>query len=161
MRRIDFVRRFGALLALAFWGCVTASAANAATADQQPPALRTIPLSVGPNKIVAEVAENDEQRMRGLMYRFSLRPDHGMIFVFAQPQQLGFWMKNTFVPLSIAFIDSTGRILNIEDMAPQTEATHPSRGPALYALEMRKGWFRDHGVQPGDRVDGLPPPAKQ
>jgi len=95
------------------------------------------------------------------MYRFSLRPDQGMVFVFAQPQQLGFWMKNTFVPLSIAFIDSQGRILNIEDMAPQTEATHPSRGLALYALEMRKGWFRDHGVQPGDRVDGLPPASKQ
>jgi uncharacterized membrane protein (UPF0127 family) len=89
------------------------------------------------------------------MYRFSLQPDHGMLFVFAKPQVLAFWMKNTYVPLSIAFIDSEGRILNIEDMAPQTETTHPSRGAALYALEMKKGWFVQHGIAPGDRVEGL------
>jgi len=145
----------------ALWLCLALTTTRAAGTEQQPSSLRTIALTIGSHKIVAEVAETDEQRMRGLMYRFSLRPDQGMVFVFAQPQQLGFWMKNTFVPLSIAFIDSQGRILNIEDMAPQTEATHPSRGLALYALEMRKGWFRDHGVQPGDRVDGLPPASKQ
>jgi len=123
--------------------------------------MRTIPLTVGGHRITAEVAETDEQRMKGLMYRFSLRQDHGMIFVFSRAEQLGFWMKNTFIPLSIAFIDSTGRILNIDEMAPQTETTHPSRGPALYALEMRKGWFREHGVQAGDRIEGLPPASKQ
>ena len=159
MKRTNFQPIAAVIVAL--WMCLTLTTSHAASAEQQPTSLRTIPLTIGSQKIVAEVAETDEQRMRGLMYRFSLRPDQGMVFVFAQPQQLGFWMKNTFVPLSIAFIDSQGRILNIEDMAPQTEATHPSRGLALYALEMRKGWFRDHGVQPGDRVEGLPGASKQ
>lgn len=156
------MKRSATLLAFLICGaCISGVAPAATDATQQAQSLRTIPLVVGGHKIAAEVAETDEQRMKGLMYRFSLRPDQGMVFVFRQPQPLGFWMKNTFVPLSIAFIDSSGRILNIEDMAPQTESSHPSRGPALYALEMRKGWFRDHGVQPGDRVDGLPGPAKQ
>src|SRR5207244_7113228 len=93
--------------------------------------------------------------MTGLMNRFSLRPDHGMLFVFREAQPQAFWMKNTYVPLSIAFIGADGRILNIEDMAPQTETTHPSRGIALYALEMKKGWFAERGIAAGDRVDGL------
>jgi uncharacterized membrane protein (UPF0127 family) len=72
-----------------------------------------------------------------------------MLFIFERPEPLSFWMKNTFIPLSIAFLDTDGRILNIEDMAPQTETTHWSKGPALYALEMRKGWFMERGVKPG------------
>ena len=90
------------------------------------------------------------------MNRFSLQPDHGMLFVFERPEPLGFWMKNTYIPLSIAFIDASGRILNIEDMAPQTE-THAlvARDPRLYALEMRKGWFVERGIRPGDRVEGV------
>ena len=68
-------------------------------------------------------------------------------------------MKNTYIPLSIAFIDAGGRIANIEDMAPHDEATHQSRGPALYALEMRKGWFAERGIAAGARVTGLPPAA--
>ncbi|MDQ6618865.1 MAG: DUF192 domain-containing protein [Pseudomonadota bacterium] len=123
--------------------------------------LTSIALRVGGHRISAEVADTVENRTKGLMYRFNLPQDHGMVFVFAHPEPLGFWMKNTLIPLSIAFIDSTGQILNIDDMAPQTEATHPSRGPALYALEMRRGWFRDHGIKAGDRVEGLPPPAKE
>jgi len=79
-----------------------------------------------------------------------------MIFVFEKAEPQGFWMKNTFIPLSIAFIDSDGRILNVTDMAPQDERTHWSNGPALYALEMRKGWFAERGIGPGDQVTGLP-----
>ena len=89
------------------------------------------------------------------MNRFSLRPDHGMLFVFPEAQPLAFWMHNTYVPLSIAFIGADGRILNIEDMAPQTDLTHPSRGLALYALEMKKGWFAERGISPGASVEGL------
>jgi uncharacterized protein len=113
-------------------------------------------LTVGKQKIVAEVAATTEQRATGLMYRFSLKPDHGMIFVFEKAEPQGFWMKNTFIPLSIAFIGSDGRILNVTDMAPQDERTHWSNGPALYALEMRKGWFAERGIGPGDQVTGLP-----
>jgi uncharacterized membrane protein (UPF0127 family) len=117
--------------------------------------LRTIDLAIDGHRLVAEVAATEATRTTGLMNRFSLKPDHGMLFVFAQPQPLAFWMHNTYVPLSIAFIDAEGRIMNIEDMAPQTESTHPSRGLALYALEMKKGWFADRGIGPGVHVDGI------
>ena len=70
------------------------------------------------------------------------------------PEQQAFWMKNTYIPLSIAFIDTDGRILNIDDMAPQTEETHLSKGPAQYALEMRKGWFKERGIGTGAVLDG-------
>ena len=117
--------------------------------------LPTVALTINGQKIVAEVASSPQDRATGLMNRFSLQPDHGMLFVFERPEPLGFWMRNTFIPLSIAFLDSRGRILNIEDMAPQTENTHWSTGPGLYALEMRKGWFVERGIRPGDRVEGI------
>jgi uncharacterized protein len=117
--------------------------------------LPIVELAINGHKLVAEVATTDEARMTGLMHRFSLQRDHGMLFVFKEPQPLAFWMKNTYVPLSIAFINGDGKIVNIEDMAPQTETTHPSRGLALYALEMKKGWFAEHGIGPGYAVGGL------
>lgn len=117
--------------------------------------LPTIELTINGHRLTAEVATTVAARTVGLMRRFSLRPDHGMLFVFDAPQLLAFWMKDTYVPLSIAFIGADGRILNIEDMAPQTERTHDSRGPALFALEMKKGWFAQLGIAAGDRVDGL------
>ena len=83
------------------------------------------------------------------MHRFSLQPDHGMVFVFDHPEPQGFWMKNTFIPLSIAFVAPDGRIINIDEMQPQDESTHLSRGPALYAIEMRKGWFTERGIRSG------------
>jgi len=114
-------------------------------------------LTIGGHKLVAEVVTTPEQRATGLMNRFSLAPDHGMLFVFEAPQPLGFWMKNTYVPLSIAFADADGRIVNIEDMKPQDETTHWSRGFALYAVEMKQGWFAAHGIKAGDVIQGLPP----
>ena len=118
--------------------------------------LPTVTLTIGTHKLVAEVVATVEQRATGLMNRFSLKPDHGMLFMFGRPAPQGFWMKNTFIPLSIAFIDADGRILNIEDMRPQTEETHWSKGPALYALEMKKGWFAERGIGPGAVVAGMP-----
>jgi uncharacterized membrane protein (UPF0127 family) len=90
------------------------------------------------------------------MNRFSLRTDQGMLFVFEAPQPLAFYMRNTYVPLSIAFVDQRGRIINIEDMRPLDESTHWSKGPALYAIEMRQGWFAQRGIGAGDAVQGLP-----
>jgi uncharacterized protein len=130
--------------------CLLASASASLAAE-----LATIQLSVNGHRAVAEVAATSETRTTGLMHRFSLKPDHGMLFVFSSPQPLAFWMKNTFVPLSIAFIDREGNILNIEDMSPQTENTHMSRSLAQYALEMKKGWFTQRGIAAGDRVQGL------
>lgn len=125
--------------------------------------LPTIELTIAGHRLVAEVAATTDTRTTGLMNRFSLKPDHGMLFIFAAPQPLAFWMHNTYVPLSIAFIGTDGRILNIEDMAPRTDDTHPSRGVALYALEMKKGWFADRGINVGDPVQGLEkvPKAKE
>ena len=117
--------------------------------------LPTIPLTIGKHKLTAEVAVTPEETSTGLMHRFSLKPDTGMVFVFERPEVRSFWMRNTYVALSIAFIGADGRILNIEDMQPQTEDPHWSKGAALYALEMKKGWFADKGIVPGDRVDGL------
>lgn len=117
--------------------------------------LATIELAIQGHTLTAEVAATPKTRTVGLMNRFSLKPDHGMLFVFEEPQPLAFWMKNTYVALSIAFIDASGRIVNIEDMAPQTEVPHRSAGPSLYALEMKKGWFAERGIVRGDRVEGL------
>lgn len=117
--------------------------------------LPTIVLSIKGHKLTAEIAATTETRMTGLMHRFSLGSDHGMLFVFREPAQQAFWMKNTYVALSIAYIDDKGRIVNIEDMAPKTENTHPSNGPVLYALEMKKGWFKERGVEAGASVEGL------
>ena len=135
--------------ALAIAGFLVASITAAAD-------LPTTVLTVGDHKVTAEVVVTPEQRAVGLMHRFSLKPDHGMLFVFERSEPLSFWMKNTFIPLSIAFIGADGRIVNIEDMKPQTEDTHWSKGPALYALEMRKGWFAEKGIGPGAVVKGIP-----
>ena len=120
--------------------------------------LPAIQLVIGTVKLQAEVAATPGQLEIGLMHRFSLAPDHGMVFVFPGSEPRSFWMRNTFIPLSIAFIDANGVILNIEEMAPQDDSTHWSRGPAQYALEMRKGWFAERGIRAGDRVQGLPKP---
>ncbi len=134
--------------------CVAMLGASA-VATAQPP-LPTTALSIGEHRITAEVAATPEQRSAGLMHRFSLKPDHGMLFVFDRAEPQGFWMKNTYIPLSIAFIGADGRIVNIEDMQPLSEATHWSKGPVLHALEMRRGWFAERGIGPGATVRGIP-----
>jgi uncharacterized membrane protein (UPF0127 family) len=123
--------------------------------------LPTTRLTIGGHVVTAEIAATDETRQIGLMHRFSLPPDHGMLFVHDAPRMLSFWMRNTYVPLSIAFIDAKGRIINIEDMAPQVERTTWSAGPALYALEMKKGWFAQKGIGPGAEAKGLPPAVRR
>ncbi|MEO8754171.1 MAG: DUF192 domain-containing protein [Casimicrobiaceae bacterium] len=117
--------------------------------------LPTRTLTIGTHKLTAELATTPEQRQTGLMNRFSLKPDYGMLFVFERPEPLSFWMRNTYVALSIAFISADGTILNIEDMQPQTDDPHWSRGAALYTLEMKKGWFAERGIVPGASVKGL------
>jgi uncharacterized membrane protein (UPF0127 family) len=151
--RLQAMMRSVLALLAALVACATASAAQTIVE------LPTVALTINGNKLTAEVARTTEQQMTGLMYRFSLKPDHGMVFVFDRSEQRAFWMKNTYIPLSIAFVAADGRIVNIEDMAPRDEASHFSAGPAMYAIEMRKGWFAERGIQPGDRVSGLPPPT--
>ena len=117
--------------------------------------LPTRTLTVREQKFDEEVAATPETRATGLMHRFSLRPDHGMLFVFEAPQPLAFYMRNTYIPLSIAFLDARGRIINIEDMQPKDESTHWSKGMAMYAIEMRQGWFAAKGIGAGDVVEGI------
>ena len=128
----------------------------AAPAPVRAAELATTTLTIGTQTLTAEVATSPAQRETGLMNRFSLKPDHGMLFIFERPEPLSFWMRNTFVALSIAFISADGRILNIEDMRPQTDDPHWSKGAALYALEMKKGWFAERGIVAGALVKGLP-----
>ncbi|MEO6748827.1 MAG: DUF192 domain-containing protein [Casimicrobiaceae bacterium] len=138
-----------------------ASGAGAVAAVDVNAGLPKIKLDVAGQRISVEVAATPPTRETGLMNRFSIPPDEGMVFVFPQPQPLSFWMRNTYAPLSIAFIDANGRILNIADMAPRTDDTHLSSGVALYALEMRQGWFRRHGIDAGALVRGLPPASRE
>jgi len=139
-----------------FVACLAAALPRLASGAGELP---TLTLSINGHNIVAELATTPEQQAQGLMHRFSLKPDHGMLFVFGRTERRSFWMKNTFIPLSIAFIAPDGRIVNIEQMAPQDESSHWSKGPVRYALEMRKGWFAERSIGPGDRVVGLPAPG--
>jgi uncharacterized membrane protein (UPF0127 family) len=145
-------------LAVLFLALPLALFAMPATAQSGKPnaGLPTMRLTIGPHTLTAEIAANDMQRATGLMHRFSLAPDSGMLFVFESSQRRSFWMRNVGFPLSIAFIDASGTIVNIEDMAPHDERSTWSAAPVLYALEMRKGWFAQKGIGPGARVQGLP-----
>ena len=151
---------FAGIFRLLRAGCLALSVVGVARGAPPPEALPTIPLTINGQKMVVEVASTPERRALGLMHRFSLQPDHGMLFVFDRPEPQGFWMKNTFIPLSIAFVAADGRIINVDEMQPHDERTHVSRGPALYAIEMRKGWFTERGIKIGDVVKGLPEPKR-
>lgn len=115
-----------------------------------------VPLTAGMHVIQAEVAVSEPQRQQGLMFREKLAPNSGMVFLFAEPAQVCMWMKNTPLPLSVAFIDASGKILNIEDMQPQTLNSHCAAGPVAYALEMNKGWFAQKNIKPGTTIANLP-----
>jgi uncharacterized membrane protein (UPF0127 family) len=114
---------------------------------------REAEIRVGGSTVTVEIADDPDVRSRGLMNRDSLPEDHGMLFVYPEEQILSFWMRNTLIPLDIAFIDRNGFILEIQQMEPHDDASHASKQPAMYALELRKGWFEDHGVEPGERVE--------
>lgn len=146
---LDFPRAIRVLLAA--WVLL----AGAAYAQKQAP-LPTTSVKVGNHALKVEVVANDNDRARGLMFREKLGRDDGMLFVFPEIAYHSMWMKNTLIPLSVAFIDKDGVILNILDMEPHSLDSHMSAGPALYAIETNVGWFKGKGVKPGDKVTGLP-----
>ena len=118
-------------------------------------------LSAGIHVVQAEVAATGETRMQGLMFRKSMGQNNGMLFVFAEEGRHCMWMKNTFVPLSVAFMDAKGTIVSIHDMEPQSEVSHCAAAQARFALEMNRGWFRSKGLATGSRISGTekaPPP---
>jgi uncharacterized membrane protein (UPF0127 family) len=119
---------------------------------------KTIPLTLKSFQVQAEVADRPASRAKGLMYRESLPDNQGMLFVFDTPSRQCMWMKNTPLPLSVAFIKADGLIANIAQMQPQTETIHCATEDVLYALEMTQGWFWSRAIKPGDSVLGLPKP---
>ncbi|MFO7189480.1 MAG: DUF192 domain-containing protein [Pseudomonadota bacterium] len=139
--------------------CALAFVAMTAVAHAEMP---TASLSAGIHLIQAEVAHTQAARTKGLMYRRQLARNQGMVFVFPEPGRHCMWMRNTFVPLTVAFLDDEGYIVNLSDMQPQTEDLHCAARPVRYALEMSQGWFAERGLGRGARISGLDklPPAQ-
>jgi uncharacterized protein len=133
-----------------------ACVACAALADEPQMNLPRVRLSAGMHQIDAQVAQTHEQRMTGLMHRKEMPQHEGMLFVFEQPAQQCFWMKNTLLPLSVAFLADDGTVVNIEEMKPQTLDSHCSQQPVRYVLEMNTGWFAKKGIKPGAKIAGGP-----
>lgn len=113
----------------------------------------TYEINIHDKKPRVEVAFRQKERTIGLMFRDKLDSDHGMLFIYPQEQNLSFWMKNTKIPLSIAFINSSETITQIEHMAPYSLASHTSKAKVRFALEMEEGWFRKNGITVGSKVD--------
>jgi len=137
------IRRALLLSALALAGCDARGGGGPAV---------VVHAAVRGDALELEVAADPEARERGLMFRRALAEDTGMLFVYPERQPLSFWMRNTYVPLSIAFLDDDGRIASIDDMEAFDEAPHTSAEPARYAVEVPQGWLTAHGVGPGDVV---------
>lgn len=142
-------RLMKALMAVLLWS------AGTSVAQAQVQVLPVMELTIGIHRVEAEVAATQDHRMVGLMHRKTMPAQHGMLFVFPEVTQHCMWMRNTLIPLSVAFLDEKGRILNVEDMKPQTEDNHCSSKPARYALEMNLGWFRSRGLGPGTPIAGV------
>lgn len=140
------------LLALALCASFTAQAQQAGQTARFP----ITQLAIGMHVIRAEVAAREPERRQGLMFREKMAQNEGMVFIFDAPAQVCMWMKNTLIPLSVAFADQEGRIVNIEDMQPQTTTSHCAKGPVRYALEMNQGWFSKRKIGPGMKIRGLP-----
>jgi len=149
------LRIFIILQALLELGCAEALAAPKPQFD-----LPKASLSLGTNILTAQVAADEAARERGLMSRTNLAENEAMLFVFPRPQPVAFWMKDTPVPLSVAYIGPSGRVFEIHDLKPLDETPVPSVSEAvLYALEVPQGWFAKHGILAGVTIGGLPSPA--
>ena len=147
---LSLSRHFLAALALA-------GASLASHAQESPQMnLPRVALSAGMHQIDAQVAQAPAEHQTGLMYRTQMPQHEGMLFVFAQPRQQCFWMKNTLLPLTAAFVADDGTIVNLADMKPQSTDSHCSTKPVRYVLEMNQGWFAKRGIRAGAKLDGAP-----
>ena len=131
--------------------CTPASAQDGPQLD-----LPRAKLSAGVYQITAQVAQTPNQRSTGLMFRKEMPQAEGMLFIFEEPTQQCFWMKNTLLPLSAAFVADDGTVVNIEDMKPQTLESHCSTRPVRYVLEMNQGWFAKKSIKAGAKLSGEP-----
>lgn len=118
--------------------------------------LPRVQLTAGMHRIDAQVAQTPDQRSIGLMFRKEMPQHEGMLFVFEQPSGLCFWMKNTLLPLTAAFVADDGTIVNLADMKPQTTDSHCASKPVRYVLEMNQGWFAKRGFKAGSKLGGIP-----
>ena len=125
-------------------------------AQEAPQQLPTIRLATGMHVLQVQLAQTPEQQQTGLMFRKTMGTNEGMLFAFDEPRQQCFWMKNTLLPLSIAFIADDGSVVNIDDMKPQTLDSHCSTRPVRFVLEMNVGWFEKRGVKAGSKFTGAP-----
>ena len=141
---------------LVFAALVAGSPARAQGDAGQPQRLQAITLTAGMHNIRAELALTPDQRQKGLMYRRDLGTHEGMLFVFPTASQQCFWMKNTLIPLTAAFVADDGTIVNLEDMQPQTTQSHCSSKPVRFVLEMNQGWFVKKGLKAGGKLAGVP-----
>jgi uncharacterized protein len=138
-------------------GLVLGLAGGGALAQNVPqPKLDTVTLSAGMHNIRAEIARTPMQTQTGMMYRREMAQNEGMLFVFDGLERRCFWMKNTLLPLSIAFIADDGRVVSLADMQPQSEESHCSAEPVRFALEMNQGWFAKRGIKAGFKLKGSP-----
>lgn len=141
-------------VALSLSAALAGTPASAQEGPQQK--LPTIDLTAGMHVIHAEVAQTQEQQMIGMMQRRTMGANDGMLFVYDAPAPLCFWMRNTLIPLTIAFVGDDGRIVGLADMQPLDETSHCTPSPVRYALEMNQGWFKKRGLKKGDRLRGAP-----
>ena len=125
-------------------------------AQDGPQKLPSVALNAGMHNIQAELAQTPDQRSIGLMFRKSMGANEGMLFAFEQPAKQCFWMKNTLLPLSIAFVSADGTVVNIDDMKPQTLESHCSVKEVPFVLEMNAGWFAKRGIKAGFKLKGPP-----
>jgi uncharacterized membrane protein (UPF0127 family) len=144
----SWARRAGAIAVL----CLAALA----SAQDGPQKLAQVRLNAGIHNINAELASTPQQREIGLMFRTAMPANDGMLFAFEQPGKQCFWMRNTLIPLSVAFIGDDGSVVNIDDMKPRTDDSHCSAKPVRFVLEMNEGWFAKRGIKAGSRLRGGP-----
>ena len=148
--------KLGALIGAFALAALSATAQAQLSAASQAQQLQATTLNAGMHNIRAQLAMTPEQRQIGLMYRREMPANDGMLFVFEEPQPQCFWMKNTLLPLTIAFVADDGTIVNLADMQPMNEASHCSAKPVRYALEMNQGWFAKRGIKAGSKLGGAP-----
>jgi uncharacterized membrane protein (UPF0127 family) len=150
-RPLPAVRALALCSVLVFAGC------QPKATQTTPFGLRVAELKIANVPVTVEIADTPQASENGLMFRDSLPEDRGMLFIFDQPKKASFWMRNTKIPLSIAYVDSNAKILEIKSMNPLDETVVPSRSDEVdYALEVNQGWFGRHGIAPGAKIDGIP-----
>ena len=145
MSFIGFITRTLVAITLAVTACL--ATVNAQSVAQ--PTLITTKIQVGMHVITAELAATSSERQMGLMHRTKLGPNRGMLFAFEQADKHCFWMRNTPLALTIAWLDSTGKVVSLADMQPKNDDSHCPTEPAVYALEMEQGWFKQRNIKVG------------